>query len=72
MTIVADDFHLPRALYIAHAVGIDAIGFQTASLPRINSPWTYAREVGARAAVWLDLHLLNRRPRFLGPREDIL
>jgi len=71
-TIVTDDFHLPRALYLAHETGIDAVGFQTAPLPRSVSPWTYVREVGARTLTWVDVHVINRQPRFLGRSEPIL
>lgn len=70
-TIVTDDFHLPRALYIATERGIDAVGFQTEPLDRRLAPWTYAREVGARSLVWVDLHVLNRQPKFLGRPETI-
>jgi SanA protein len=69
--IVTDDFHLPRALYIAQNEGLDAIGFQTAPLPRTVSPWTYVREVAARSRVWLDLHVLNSQPKFLGPKVSL-
>jgi len=70
-TIVTDDFHLPRALYIARNVHLDAIGYQTEPLSRSVSPWTYVRETGARSLVWIDLHVLNRQPKFLGPRQQI-
>jgi SanA protein len=70
-TIVTDDFHLPRALYIARNEGLDVVGFQTTPLPRSVSPWTYMREIGARSQIWLDLHILNRQPKFLGPRESL-
>jgi SanA protein len=70
-TIVTDDFHLPRALYIAQEEGLDAVGYQTDPLPRDVSRWTYTREVGARALVWIDLHILDRQPRFLGSKESI-
>ncbi|HVT13879.1 MAG TPA: ElyC/SanA/YdcF family protein [Fimbriimonadaceae bacterium] len=66
--IVTDDFHLPRALYIAQSAGIDAVGFQTVPLPRSVGTMVYVREIGSRSLVWLDLHVLNRQPRFLGPR----
>lgn len=69
--IVTDDFHLPRALYIAVNEGLDAVGFQTAPLPRSLSPFTYVREVGSRSLVWIDLHVLNRQPRFLGSKETL-
>ncbi|CAN5417663.1 ElyC/SanA/YdcF family protein [soil metagenome] len=70
-TIVTDDFHLPRALYIASQHNIDAIGYQTTPVDHRVSPWTYVREVGARSLVWLDLHIINRQPRFLGTPEPI-
>lgn len=70
-TIVTDDFHLPRALYIAQERGLQAVGYQTTPLPREVSPRTYAREVGARSLVWLDLHVLDRQPKFPGPPEPI-
>jgi SanA protein len=69
--IVTDDFHLPRALYIASHEGVDAVGFQTVPLPRSTSTWTYAREVGSRSLIWLDLHVFNRQPKFLGPKETL-
>ncbi len=69
--IVTDDFHLPRALYIADNEGVSAVGYQTTPLPRSISPWTYVREVGSRSLVWLDLHVWNRQPKFLGPRVQM-
>lgn len=69
--IVTDDFHLPRALFVAEEEGIDAIGFQTEPLPRSISPQTYLREVAARSMVWVDIQILNRQPKLLGPKEPI-
>jgi SanA protein len=70
-TIVTDDFHLPRALYIAQERGLEAVGYQTRPLDRRFSPWTFVREVGARALVWIDLHIVDRQPKFSGPPEPI-
>jgi len=69
--IVTDGFHLPRALYIASSEGVDAVGLQSVPVPASLSPWTYVREVGSRSLVWLDLHVWNRQPKFLGPPERI-
>ena len=71
-TIITDDFHLPRALYLASETNLDAVGFQTNPLDRRVSPWTYIREVGARSLTWIDVHITDRQPRFLGKREPIL
>jgi SanA protein len=70
-TIVTDDFHLPRALFIAGERHINAVGFQTQPVDRRISPMTYVREVGARSLAWLDMHVIVRQPRFLGKREPI-
>lgn len=69
--IVTDDFHLPRALFVARKQGMDADGFQTAPLPRSISPWTYTREIAARTMMWFDVRVLNRQPKFLGYTESI-
>ncbi|MBC8066436.1 MAG: YdcF family protein [Chlorobia bacterium] len=69
--IVTDDFHLPRALFVAEEEGIDAVGFQTDPLPMSVSPQTYLREVAARSMMWVDVQVLNRQPKFLGPKESI-
>ncbi len=71
VTIVTDDFHLPRALYIAQHEGLHAIGFQTKPLPVSVSPRTFVREIGSRTMMFVDLYLLHREPKFLGPRESI-
>jgi len=71
LTIVTDDFHLPRALYIAKHEGIEAVGFQSRALPIQVSPRTWMREAGARLLIMIDLHLINRQPKFLGQRETI-
>lgn len=71
-TIVTEEFHCPRALWIARRHGLDAVAF---AAPDLNARWSArvkAREVLARAWCALDLYVLNRRPKFPGPREPIL
>lgn len=70
LIVVTDDFHLPRALYLAQHEGVDAIGFQT-DLAGSLSNKMWLRETGARALLFLDLFVLNRQPKFLGKRETI-
>jgi SanA protein len=70
-TIITDDFHLPRALYIAGERHLDAIGFQSEPVDRRLSPATYVRELGARSLTWVDMHITNRGPKFLGKKEPI-
>jgi SanA protein len=70
-TIVSQAFHNKRALFIAHAKGMDAIAFNAPSVSRKYAPRTYFREYFARVKAVLDVYLLNTQPRFLGERIDI-
>ena len=69
--IVTDDFHLPRAIYIADNEKLQVVGFQTVPLPRSISPRTHFRELLSRTLIWLDINVFNRQPKFLGPRQPI-
>lgn len=71
VTLITDDFHLPRALYIARHEGLDAVGFQTRQLPPSISPKTWVREAGSRVLMFADLYLWNRQPKFLGKPEHV-
>ena len=62
LTIVTQDFHLPRALFIAHSLGLVAYGVEAQG---IGSGSDYMREVPASIkAVW-DL-VTHREPKYLG------
>lgn len=68
--IVTDGFHLPRALYLARANGIDAVGLSSVPVSTRVAPWPATREVAARGLMMLDL-LTGRGPKFLGPPERL-
>lgn len=72
-TIISEEFHCPRALWIAQQHGLDAIAF---AAPDVSlKSWSLraeAREQLARAWCGVDLYLLHRGPKFPGPREPIL
>jgi SanA protein len=72
-TIISEDFHCPRALWIAREYGLDAIAF---AAPDVSlKSWSLrakAREQLARAWCGVDLYLLHRGPKFPGPREPIV
>jgi SanA protein len=72
LIIVTQRYHNTRALAIARHEGIDAIGFCSADVNLRDSLRTELREVLARAATMLDLHVLHRSPKFLGHPEPIL
>ena len=72
-TIVSEEFHCPRALWIAQRHGLDAIAF---AAPDVGlKSWSLranVREQLARGWCAVDLYLLHRAPKFLGPKETIL
>ncbi len=68
-TIITQRFHCERALYIAMQKGIEARCYAVSS-PK-NMFTVRAREVVARLGALVDLYILNREPRFLGPQESI-
>lgn len=72
LTIVTQRYHNTRALAIARHEGIDAVGFCSADVNFRHSIRTELREILARAATVLDLHVLHRNPKFLGRPEPIL
>ncbi|SFH20955.1 SanA protein [Modicisalibacter xianhensis] len=69
--LITQDWHLPRALFIADALGIDAKGC-AAPTPAVSGVWQlHVREWLARVATLGDLYLWGREPYFLGPREPL-
>lgn len=63
--IVTQNFHLPRALYIARRLGIETQGIQA----RLYYPWWYAntiRDSLARVKAYLDVEILKSKPHHLG------
>ncbi len=63
LTIVTQDFHLPRALWIARHLGLTAYGVVAGSQ---GSVYDYAREIPASAKALLDT-VFGRQPKYLGP-----
>jgi len=73
VVIVTQAFHLPRAVYTARALGLDAVGLVADRRPyalRVRV-WLALRESLSRVKALLEIHVLHARPRFLGPRIPI-
>src|SRR5256885_1518382 len=66
-TVVTQRYHNTRALEIAHARGLDAIGFCTRDVPAYHWFRSELREIGARTLTLLDLYVWHRQPHFRGP-----
>lgn len=69
--LVTQTWHLPRALFIADALGLEAQGCSAPSRPVAGLWRLQAREWVARAATVGDLYLWDREPYFLGPLEPL-
>jgi len=66
ITVISQRFHNIRAIYLARAAGIDAVGFNATEVPFKSAFKTYVRESASRVkAVW-DVHIARRHPKFLG------
>ncbi len=63
--IVTQAYHLPRALYIAEKLGVDAAGVSTDRNAYGGQETRDFREKLAIVKAWLDV-LINSRPKYLG------
>ena len=63
-TVISQKFHCERAVYLARAKHLDAVGFAAEEVPARFRFKNAFREPLARAKAFLDLHLLRTRPHF--------
>jgi len=68
VVFISQRFQNERAIYLAKANDINAIGFNARDVGAHAGTRTRIREVGARVKMWLDVHFLNTRPRHLGDK----
>ena len=71
-TIVTEEFHCPRALWIAKARRLNAVAFAAPDLSLRWSARVRAREALARVLCGLDLYVLRTQPKFPGPSEPLV
>ena len=69
-TIISQDFHTRRAIYIARYLGLDAIGFNAKDVSRNFGFKTQLREKFARTNMFLDF-IFSAKPKFLGEKIRI-
>lgn len=71
-TIISEEFHCPRALWIARQHGLDAIAYAAPDVSlRAWSIRAKFREQLARSWCAVDLYVLHRGPHFPGPKQTI-
>lgn len=71
ITIVSQQFHNERAIFLARHHGIDAIGFNAQDVGGVHSYSTYCRDQASKMFTLLDVFVFNSKPKFLGPRIAI-
>lgn len=71
VTIVSQEFHLHRALYLARRNRIDAVAFAAEAVGGSLGASAWLREQLARTLAVLDTRILRTQPRFLGEQLSI-
>lgn len=71
--IISQNFHNERALFLAHALDIDAIAYNCKDLKANQSKFSFInlREYLARTNAFIDCYLIFKRPKFLGKVEQL-
>jgi SanA protein len=65
---ISQRFQNQRAIYIAKAHGLDAIGHNARDVDARTGVKTRLREIAARVKMWLDVNILDTAPKHLGER----
>lgn len=66
VTLITQDYHAYRALFIAKKLGLQPVAYAPAGESSGPAFRPYMREVAARVWAILDLYLLDTSPRFIG------
>lgn len=66
LTVISDEFHVYRALFLCDRFGVAAVAYGAPDLPWTASVRTRLREYGARCKAVLDVYVLGTQPRFRG------
>lgn len=67
ITIISQEFHNQRAIWLAKQYGIDAIGYNAEDLDQGRGKLVRLREKLARVSAVIDATILHRQPKYLGP-----
>ena len=69
--LVTQRYHLPRALFTARKLGIDAVGVDAAKRTYVGQ-WSFdLREIAAVEVAWVQATITHPRPKFLGKSETL-
>jgi len=70
-TIISDDFHQARCVFLARSLGLDVVGFPSERVPYWRSKKVRTRELASRTVACLDVYLFHTQPRYYGPPVKI-
>lgn len=70
LTIISQRFHNERAIYLADAYGIQAVGYNAKDVNTYTGLKTRIRELFARVKVFIDL-ITCKQPKYLGDKIPI-
>jgi SanA protein len=70
VTIISQEFHNQRAMFIAQKEGIAAVGYNARDVPKNAGVRMQVREKFARVKLFAD-YLFEATPKFLGPKVQI-
>ena len=70
VTVISQEFHNERAIYLAERKGLNAIGFNAKDVVGRQGSKVRLREYFARVKVFIDL-LMNTQPKFFGEKIEI-
>ncbi len=71
MAICTQQFHLPRSLWLANALGVEAVGVIADRRVYQKRRRDAVREWFAQTRAFLDTQVFQTQPRFVGPRIPI-
>ncbi len=66
VTIVTQEFHGRRAVFIARKKGLDAVAFAAGNVPTEFGVRVLIREMFAKVKAVMDVYIFRTEPRFLG------
>jgi SanA protein len=70
-TIVTDDFHIARAVFLARSFDLDVLGFPSEPVAYWWSKKARTRELASRTVAFLEVCLHHTKPRYYGPSVKI-
>ncbi len=71
ITVISQEFHNQRAVFIGNYYEMDVIGFNAKDVPSQYSLKTRVREYFAKFKAVIDLYIIHKQPKFLGEEVRI-